>query len=219
MTAAIITVLELTERLTSSMKHIINASSEQKKVAIEASNVYNLLLNLRFRVEEAEQAAKAGLSDPWFNRVKLLGVEGGPLDQLKKCLEQLVKETVPTKKRDQIKSALKGEFRKAEIDKNLQQMERLTTLVNCALTGDVMTLSRAIQDDVAFTRTAVTALGDQMQQLQIGAQQVQNHIDRKFQTWMYGVLIGYSQTGTPSQPLCIYGVHPRCPEGATEYKD
>lgn len=132
LTASLIAVLELSSMLTSYIIDTRNATSEQAKVAVEASNLYSLLTTLRFRVEEARS------DDPWFNQVKLLGTENGPLDQFKDVLETTVKHISSSTKRDQIKSALWWRFTKKEVDNALARMERLKSLVSCALTNDLM---------------------------------------------------------------------------------
>ena len=86
LTASIIAVLQLTSTLTSYISEARNATADQVKVAVEAGNLYSLLTTLRFRVEEARS------DDPWFNRVKLLGRENGPLDQFKIVLETMVSQ-------------------------------------------------------------------------------------------------------------------------------
>jgi hypothetical protein len=131
-TASIVAVLQLTSTLTSYINETRNASVEQKKVALEASSLYSLLTNLRFRVEEARS------SDPWFNQVKLLGIEGGPLDQFKNILETMVEQLSTSRKRDQVKSALLWKFTKKEMEVALARMERLKSLISCALTNDLM---------------------------------------------------------------------------------
>ena len=83
-TASIIAVLQLTSKLTSYISDVRNATTEQQVVAIEAGNLYGLLIRLRFRVEEAE---KSQSDDPWFDQVKLLRIENGPLEQLEHILE------------------------------------------------------------------------------------------------------------------------------------
>src|SRR5437764_6697911 len=84
MTASVIAILELTSKLTGYINDVRRATKEQGQVAIEASNLYSLLTSIRFRVEEARSG------DPWFNQVKLLGVENGLLDQFKSILEKMV---------------------------------------------------------------------------------------------------------------------------------
>ena len=131
-TASIIAILQLTTTLTSYINDVRHATREQAKVAVEASNLYSLLTTLRFRVEEAKS------DNPWFNQVKLLGIENGPLDQFKDILETMVNKLPSSRKRDQIKSALLWKFTKSEVDNALVRMERLKSLINCALTNDLM---------------------------------------------------------------------------------
>jgi hypothetical protein len=132
MTASIIAILELTSALTNYINDVRHATREQKKVAMEASNFYSLLINLRFRVEEARA------DEPWFNQVKLLGVKNGPLDQFKDALEKMVEYIPSSRKRDQVKSTLTWKFTKLEVENALKRMERLKSLIQCALTQDVL---------------------------------------------------------------------------------
>jgi hypothetical protein len=131
-TASIIAILELTTTLMGYINDVRRATREQAKVAVEASNLYSLLINLRFRVEESRS------NDPWFTQVKLLGRENGPLDQFKDVLEKMVEQISSSRKRDQVKSALTWKFTKSEVDNALQRMERLKSLIQCALTEDVL---------------------------------------------------------------------------------
>ena len=132
MTASIIAVLQLTTALTGYFNDVRNATSEQAKVAVEASNLYALLTSLRFRVEGARSDA------PWFNQVKMLGTKHGPLDQLRGTLEAMVEKLSSSRKRDQIKSALMWKFTKSEVEDTLKRMERLKSLITCALTNDLL---------------------------------------------------------------------------------
>lgn len=132
MTASIIAILQLTTTLTGYINDVRHATAEQAKVAVEASNLYSLLTSLRFRVEAARS------DDPWFKQVKMLGIHGGPLDQFKDVLEKMVRQISSSRKRDQIKLALTWKFTRSEVDDALERMERLKSLINCALTGDLL---------------------------------------------------------------------------------
>ena len=135
MTASIIGILQLTTTLTGYINNVRNATAEQRMVAIEASNLYGLLTSLRLRIEAVRFA------DPLLQQIKILGLRNGPLDQLKDTLQKMV-DRIPTvsstSMRDQIKSALRWEFTKAEIDGALKRMERLKSLITCVLTNDVL---------------------------------------------------------------------------------
>ncbi len=108
------------------------ASREQAKIAVEAGNLYSFLINLRFRIEAARSDAAR------VRQVKLLGVENGPLDQFKSILEKIVGHISTMRKRDQIKSALTSTLTKLEVDDALGRMERLKSLINYALTNDLL---------------------------------------------------------------------------------
>lgn len=128
MTASIIAILELTSKLTGYINNVRHATREQKQLAVEASNLYGLLTRLRFRVEEARA------NEPWFNQVKQL-----PLDQFKAALEGMVKQIpLSSSRTDQIKSALVWKFTKNEVENTLQRIERLKSLVQLALTDDLL---------------------------------------------------------------------------------
>ena len=132
-TASIISILQLATTLTGYLNSVRNATAEQREVAIEASNLYSLLTSLRFRVEAAQS------TDPWFQQVKLLGFKKGPLDQLKDALETMIRKlSSSSRKRDQIKSALMWNFAKLEVEEILKRMERLKSLITCALTNDLL---------------------------------------------------------------------------------
>jgi hypothetical protein len=132
MTASIIAILQLTTTLTGYINDVRNATTDQAQVAVEASNLYSLLTSLRFRVEAARS------DDPWFNQVRKLGIHDGPLDQFKVVLEGMVGQISSARKRDQIKSALLWKFTKSEVENALKRMERLKSMINCALTEDLL---------------------------------------------------------------------------------
>ena len=132
MTASIIAILQLTTTLTGYITDVRNATAEQAKVAVETSSLYSLLTSLRFRVEGARS------DEPWFNQTKMLGIPDGPLDQYKDVLKRMIGQISSSRKRDQIKSGLTWKFTKSEVENALKRIERLKSLINCALTGDLL---------------------------------------------------------------------------------
>lgn len=132
MTASIVAILQLTRTLISYIDGVRHATAEQAQVAIEATNLCSLLTNLRDQVEIVRS------DDPWFNQVKVLGMYNGPLDQFKDVLERMIEQISSPRKGDQIKSALMWKFNKSEVENALRRMERLKSLINCALTGDLL---------------------------------------------------------------------------------
>ncbi|KAF2022679.1 hypothetical protein EK21DRAFT_105656 [Setomelanomma holmii] len=154
-TASVIAILQLSAKVLAYLNDC----------AIEASNIHNLLTNLRFRLEEGHA------HQPWFNAVQALAVEHGPLDQFKQALE-----TLQAKMTDggRLKNALIWKFKKEEVDAILARMERLKTLIEIALQMDQFKISQAIKDDTGAIRTYVSAIEsavNEVQQVQVTATQ------------------------------------------------
>jgi len=82
-TASIIAILQLTSTIIGYLSDVKDAPKERARCATEASNLFNLLNNLRYRLEEADT------SQAWYTALRALSVKDGPLDQYKSALEQL----------------------------------------------------------------------------------------------------------------------------------
>jgi hypothetical protein len=128
-TASIIAILQLSAKVLSYLNDVKDAPKERAQCAIEASNLHNLLLNLRFRLEE-------GGSEPWNTAVRALSVEKGPLDQFKQALEMLQTKMTEGGRLKKAGEALVWKFKKEEITSILGRMERLKTLIGIALEMD-----------------------------------------------------------------------------------
>lgn len=122
-TASIIDILQLSAKTLSYLNDVKDASKDRIQCAIELSNLYSLLLQLRFRLEE-------GVSNqPWYTAVRALAVEDGLLDQYKQALELLQSRMTEGSSLKKLGHALVWKFRKEEIAGILDRMERLKTLV------------------------------------------------------------------------------------------
>jgi hypothetical protein len=128
--ASIIAVLQLTGVVIGYLNDVKDAPKECQQCTIEVSNIQNLLINLRYRLEQGH----AG--DPWFTAVRALNVENGPLDQYKQALEQLQSRAEIQDGVQKVKRRLLWKFRKEEITSILARMERLKSLVSFALEND-----------------------------------------------------------------------------------
>jgi hypothetical protein len=128
--SSIIAVLQLTGAVIGYLNDVKNAPKECQQCTIEASNLQNLLMNLRYRLEEGQ----AG--DPWFTAVRALNTVNGPLDQYKQALEQFQERVGTQDGVQKIKRRLLWKFTKEEIASILTRMERLKSLVNIALEMD-----------------------------------------------------------------------------------
>jgi hypothetical protein len=129
-TASIIAILQLSAKVLSYLNDVKDASKGRAQCAIEASNIHNLLTNLRFRIEEGHG------HHPWFTVVQELAVKNGPLDQFKQALETLQSKLTDGGRLKKAGEALMWKFRKEEVDAILARMERLKVLTEIALQMD-----------------------------------------------------------------------------------
>ena len=129
-TASVIAVLQLTGEVLKYLSDVADAPKECQECTIEASNLHNLLINLRYRLEQGQTG------DPWFTAIRTLNVENGPLDQYKQALEQLRSKVDANNGAQKMKTRLVWRFSKAEVTGILAKMDRLKTLVSIALEMD-----------------------------------------------------------------------------------
>jgi hypothetical protein len=131
--ASIVAILQLTHMVIGYLNDVKDASTDRARCALEASNLYNLLVTLKFRLEGRP-------NNPWHVAVRDLGIKDGPLDQYKHALEQLqTKITSGSGSGSGIKkigNTLWWKFSKEEVTSILSRMERLKTLVQIALEMD-----------------------------------------------------------------------------------
>ena len=161
LSASIIAVLQLTGKLLSYLNDVRNATKEQAQLAVEASNIYSLLVSLRFRVEQSNP------HDPWFTAVRGLGTKDGPLDQMKQSLERFESKLKSSKGVKKLRKQIAWSFEKSDMADILARIERIKTLVNIAITNDLFTLSQAMHQElgavgqeVSEINTGMTALDD-----------------------------------------------------------
>ena len=129
-TASIIAILQLTSKVISCLDDVKDAPKERAQCAIEASNIYNLLTTLRYRLEERAS------NEPWYAEIQKLGEKNSVLDQYKLALEQLQAKTINKKGIAKASQSILWRFIKEEVMGLLEQMERLKSLVQIALAMD-----------------------------------------------------------------------------------
>jgi hypothetical protein len=125
--ASIIAVLQLTGDVIKYLNDVKNAPKQCQQCTIEASSLQNLLINLRYRLEQAQP------NDPWFTALRALTAENGPLDQYKEALAQLLSKVDTHHAGKDIRRRLLWTFSKGEVADILTRMERLKSLINFAL--------------------------------------------------------------------------------------
>jgi hypothetical protein len=129
-TASIIALLQLSAQVLEYLNHVKNASKDRAQCEIEISNLYSLLVNLRFRLEEGSA------SQPWYTAVRALAVPNGPLVQFKHALEALQAKMTDGGRLKKAGEALMWKFRKEEVTSILEGMNKLKELVGIALEMD-----------------------------------------------------------------------------------
>ncbi|RYO96288.1 hypothetical protein DL765_011625 [Monosporascus sp. GIB2] len=108
-TASIVAILQLTSKAIEYLHDVKDASKDRARCAIEASNLYSLLVTLRFRLEEGNA------NEPWCTSVRALGVENGPLDQYRQALEELQPKTTGGSGIKKMANTLMWKFSKDEV--------------------------------------------------------------------------------------------------------
>lgn len=131
---SIIAVIQITGKVIKYLNDVNNAPKECRQCTIEASNLHNLLINFRYRCEEIDGTNRDVA--PWYDALRRLAVENGPLDQYKGMLEELLGKVELRNSGHNVKRRLSWTFSKAEAASILQRMERLKTLISIALEMD-----------------------------------------------------------------------------------
>ncbi|KAK4968766.1 hypothetical protein LTR28_001540, partial [Elasticomyces elasticus] len=129
-TGSIIAILQITSTVICYLAAIKDAPKESRKFAIEASNLFGLLTNLRYRLEDSNGDKE------WFVAVRRLAVTNGPLDQYKAALEQLQSKINPAHGLKKVAHAMKWKFDKSEVESIMLRIERLKSLTQIALEMD-----------------------------------------------------------------------------------
>ncbi|MCJ1469647.1 hypothetical protein MMC07_008283 [Pseudocyphellaria aurata] len=169
-TASIIAIIQLSSEVLGYLNDVKNASKDRIRCAVEASNTYGLLVSLRFRLEESS-------NEPWYNAVRALGVENGPLDQFKQALEQLRTRMTGGSTLKKVGDALTWKFSKEEVTCILGRIERLKTLVQVALEMDHFKLSRAIKDCMSVIHRNIESIKDDTGLIQTHIRTIESGVD------------------------------------------
>ena len=196
LSASIIAVLQLAGKILSFLNDAQNMTKDQAHLAVEASNIYSLLVSLRFRVEQSH------IQDPWFTAVRRLGAENGPLDQVRQILEKLVSKLEQSHGFKKLARQIGWKLEKSEIADILDRIERIKSLVNIALTSDLLSLSQAMNRElcaigkgISDFSNKVTALDDGQKKISEGVSDIsvsmtalnieqQEEERRKIETWL-----------------------------------
>lgn len=133
-TGSVIAILQLTNSVLGYLNDIKDTPKECQQCTIEASNLQSLLINLRYRLEQAQEQP----DDPWYTAVQASNVGNGPLDQYKQALEQLTTKVDVNNGVKKLKKRLIWKFSKVEVAEIVGRIERLKSLVSLALGEDYL---------------------------------------------------------------------------------
>lgn len=128
--ASIIAISQATGTIVDYFNHFKNANKDQQHAAVELCNLQSLLQRLRFRAQEASSG------DPWFNQIKQMAKNQGPLDQFKDTVEAMANKIAPASKVAKIKTKLLWKSEKADLVELLTKIERLKSFIDLALSDD-----------------------------------------------------------------------------------
>jgi hypothetical protein len=123
-------VIQLTRSLNAYVIDVHHAPEERLALSSQLGSLLNLLLILQNRMKESSS------TDPWSDSIRALGIQNGPVDQLRSSLLKAVTK-VGNMSGTSSKERLKWRFNKQEIENILQHVERIKSLVNLALTDDL----------------------------------------------------------------------------------
>lgn len=146
LTASIIAVLQLTTEVIKYLNDVKDAPKDRARFAMEASSLSNLLVSLRYRLDEGKS------NEAWYKEVNLLGVQDGPLDHYKHALEELQLKVVNGKGLAKIGKSLVWKWGKEEVASILSRIEHLKTLVQVALQMDHLYVAAFNESSAAATQ-------------------------------------------------------------------
>ncbi|KAL8669376.1 MAG: hypothetical protein Q9168_006037 [Polycauliona sp. 1 TL-2023] len=154
-------LIEITAKTIKYLNSVKEASKERATLFQEASSLLPLLVSLQAQINAAKQ------SEPWFDDIKLLGVENGPLDQLCEALVQLTRKLKPKQGINKAARAIIWPFDKAYCEGVLHKIERVKSSIVPALQAATFKLAQAIKADTAGINKQVGAVVDGIAAIQL----------------------------------------------------
>ncbi|KAL8758457.1 MAG: hypothetical protein Q9199_001475 [Rusavskia elegans] len=143
--ASIAQLINVTAKTIKYLNSVKDASEDRLRLLQETTSLLPLFVKLQGQVE----AAKTDKSVQWFDGVRSLAIEHGPLDQLRAALEQLAKRLKPKTGLKNVAHAFIWTFDKDYCEALLARIERAKSAINLALLGDTLALAQSIKADTA----------------------------------------------------------------------
>ncbi|KPI38988.1 Ankyrin-3 [Cyphellophora attinorum] len=138
----ILKVLDVFMKAGSSVKDIKHAKADHARLSSEASQLYGLLLDLQYRVEATS------VDDSCLNKFKLLAQENGPIQQMQNSLEEILKQLPGPGKGERFIAKVMWPWNKKDADEVLQRIERVKSIVHCAILGDLTAMVTVVHQNI-----------------------------------------------------------------------
>ena len=132
--ASIAALIDVTLKTIKYLNSVKEASDDRLKLSVETTSLLPLLINLKNQVDQKTNG------EAWFDCVKSLAVENGPIDQLREALLQLTKKLKPKPKNGlkNLTRAFIWPFDKGYCEEILKKVERVKTRISLAVQQDTL---------------------------------------------------------------------------------
>ncbi|KAL8708822.1 MAG: hypothetical protein Q9220_006383 [cf. Caloplaca sp. 1 TL-2023] len=176
-TASIAQLIHITTKTIKYLNNIKDSSRDRASLLQESSTILPLLVTLQAQINDAK------IKDPWFDCVRSLSVEHGPLDQLRCALEQLVKRLKPKAGIHDIARRFVWTLDKAYCQDVLGEIERVKSRISLALQGDTFKLAQAIKADTSIIERVNLDVSNITHGFENLQQREKEKIRRQIQDW------------------------------------
>lgn len=145
LTVGMTALIGTTAQVVNYLNDVKDAPKERAKLASEVACLYPLLIQLKYRVDEA----KAG--DKWYESTRtLLGGPNGPINHFGNALAELAGKLMPAAGLKEFGRKLIWTLDKKECKDILDKIERLKTLIGLALQEDTLQVSFSCHQNLSL---------------------------------------------------------------------
>lgn len=134
--ASVITIVQMTGTLVSYLNDVKNAPEDRKAYVIEASNLYALLVRLRFRIDDERNSDSS-----WWRQIQALAIDGGLLGQFQRDLELLTTKISSKHHLTDLSARMTWHSVKKDVAKTFSRIERLKSDLVIAMGVNIMWVS------------------------------------------------------------------------------
>ncbi|KAL8702561.1 MAG: hypothetical protein Q9201_004278, partial [Fulgogasparrea decipioides] len=125
-------IIQLSIQAAQCLKEFKHGSEDRTRLREEIRGTSCILEMLQDRVEDADPNTKDLVS------IKMLNISGGPLDQLRDALQQLIKKLAPGDRLRQVSRAVLWPLNKQDVTDLITIIERQKTAFTLAIQNDNM---------------------------------------------------------------------------------